>query len=423
MKTRLRILFLVRKNRTINGRAVINCRLTIKDQPRVNFSTGQLIEVERWDSKAKRVAGTDETAARINRALVKLENDLNDIHADLERQKRPVTTRRLFQLYKTLGVSPLSLQAVYGSFIEERQSLIGIEIANNTQRSHLSRRNKFIAFLQAHKLEDIRPEDFSVNMADKYLHWLLITDKLERSTALKHLQGVDQVLRWAVRREYIEKNPMELYEFKHSAPKEITYLTPEQLEALATLEIAVPALGRVRDCFIFQCWTGLAYSDLAAMDVERDAEVYKRRRFLRIRRAKSTLFKGYECVIPLLEEPERLLAFYGNKMPLPCLQVYNRYLKQVVEMAGLDSKQISSHVGRKTAGVQLLNAGLSMEIVSKVLGHSSIKITEKLYAKLLDRTVVNEFERVFGGLPEPPLPAPGFDSEEGCRVLQFKFSA
>ena len=73
---------------------------------------------------------------------------------------------------------------------------------------------------------------------------------------------------------------------------------------------------------------------------------------------------------------------------------YNAYLKEVVAAAGID-KPVTTHWARHTGATLLLNAGVPIEIVSKVCGHSTIKMTEKIYAKLLPRTVVeavNEIE-------------------------------
>jgi site-specific recombinase XerD len=72
---------------------------------------------------------------------------------------------------------------------------------------------------------------------------------------------------------------------------------------------------------------------------------------------------------------------------------YNEYLKLVAQAAGID-KSISSHWARHTGATLLLNEGIDMKIVSKICGHSSTRITEQVYAKLLDETVVKALRKL-----------------------------
>lgn len=74
-------------------------------------------------------------------------------------------------------------------------------------------------------------------------------------------------------------------------------------------------------------------------------------------------------------------------------QKYNVYLKMLAVMAGIN-KPLSSHWARHTGATMLLNSGVGMEIVSKVLGHSSTKITREVYAKLLDETVADAMSNI-----------------------------
>lgn len=297
-----------------------------------------------------------------------------------------------------------SIVALYEAFLAERGGLIGVEISTATDLSHKTRYNRLVDFLQAHTAAGMRPESFTLTQADKLLHWLLKERNYKRSSANKVVRGVAQVLGWGVRREIIKANPLENYEYKHQAAQPIKFLTAAELDAISAAEIPNNTLGLVRDCFVFQCWTGLAYSDLAALDVARDAEIAtdkagNLRRVLRVRRAKSTLFKGYECVIPLLPDAERLLAHYGDEIPVLSMQYYNRHLKQLGQLCGIAAEKMTSHVGRKTAGTLFLNMGASLEVVSKILGHANTQITQKLYAELLDTTVVDAFAMIGGYAP------------------------
>jgi integrase/recombinase XerD len=422
MKTRLSILYYGRRKRgedktNPNHTIHLICRLTVKGQMQhaMAFHLGMETQRSNWRSSGSngRVLGKTPSDRHINTQLTKLTNDLTDIQADLERQGKPVTARAIHRLYQNDG-STLTMLELFQAFITEREGLIGLEISKSSNDLVKWRQTTLTAFLQEKRRLDLRPEEFTHNLADKFTHWCLQEKGNSRLYINKMLSVFNQVLRWGVRRELLDKNPMELYKYKHVAAKEIKYLNVGELAALTAAEMPSDALDRARDCFVFQCWTGLAYADLLALDVPTAAE-YRRdaqgilRRLLRVTRQKSTIGQGYQCIIPLLPEAERLLAKYEDELPVNQHNgVYNRQLKEVGAICGITAEKMTSHVGRKTAGVMMLNLGIPMEVVSKFLGHSSVKMTEKVYAKILDNTVISHFDRVFGEQPSAPIltPAP-----------------
>lgn len=396
----------------------IYCRITVQGK-RLEYSTGLATTYGNWVAAAdmSHVKGRTPADKHINTQLTKLRDELTDIWADLERQGKPVTGSRILAIYKN-GGSPLSLLELYKAFLLEREGLIGVEIAPASQKQAQMRFNRLSEFLAEQKVSDLRPEEFTHNMGDKLLQWLLKSRNYKRNTANKVLSTMSQVLTWGIRREYLDKNPLALYKRKSAAPAEIKFLSAGELRLLTQQPMPAAYLDRARDCFVLQCWTGLAYADLAALDVRRDARIHLDkatntvRRVLYITRAKSTMQKGYECVIPLLPEAERILAKYEDEMPVPTNQVYNRFLKELGQICQIDGAKMTSHVGRKTSGTLLLNMGIPLPVVSKFLGHANTIITQKLYAKLLDTTVIDSFAQAFGGAP-----APAFEPTQAIELL------
>lgn len=92
-------------------------------------------------------------------------------------------------------------------------------------------------------------------------------------------------------------------------------------------------------------------------------------------------------IIPLVPECVAILERYGYCLPYMTLQQYNMRIKAVADMCGID-KPIASHWGRRTCGMVLLNHGISIEVVAKILGHANIRTTQACYAKILDNTVI-----------------------------------
>lgn len=159
------------------------------------------------------------------------------------------------------------------------------------------------------------------------------------------------------------------------------YLTREEFARIEGLELPTNYLRHARDLFVFQTYTCLSYTDLASFDAERMKEVKGRMMYVGTRGKTRQEFK-FLVLKPALAILER----YGGKLPVMSNVKYNAYLKILAVMAEI-GKPVSSHWARHTGATMLLNAGMGMEIVSKVLGHSSTKITREVYAKLLDETV------------------------------------
>lgn len=161
-------------------------------------------------------------------------------------------------------------------------------------------------------------------------------------------------------------------------------LTADELARIRAVELPTGHLSRVRDLFIFQCYTCMGFADLRDFDAERLVEV-EGRLVYSSRRYKT----GCKFTFVLLHEAEEVLERYGGKLPVISAQKYNVYLKEVARRAGVE-KPLSSHWARHTGATMLLNAGVRMDVVAKVLGHSSAEMTRRVYAKLLDETVARE---------------------------------
>ena len=167
------------------------------------------------------------------------------------------------------------------------------------------------------------------------------------------------------------------------------YLSPEEFVKVRELSLTTESLERVRDLFVFQTYTCMAYTDMADFDASKIQEVKGMKVYVGKRNKTKETF-----TIPLLSPALAILRKYKNKLPILSNVKYNEYLKVVAQAAGID-KPLSSHWARHTGATLLLNqGGLDMKIVAKICGHSSTRITEKVYAKLLDESVVDAMAEI-----------------------------
>ena len=189
---------------------------------------------------------------------------------------------------------------------------------------------------------------------------------------------------------YIRKNPYKWINIERGKHTNGIgkYLSPDEFKKIKTAPMPTLSLERVRDVFVFQTYTCLSYTDLVDFDARLIQEVKGRKVYLGNRQKTDKPF-----TIPILSPAWDIIMKYEGKLPIISNVKYNLYLKNVAQAAGIN-KPISSHWARHTGATLLLNEGVSMKIVSKICGHSSIRITEQIYAKLLDETVVDAVQDI-----------------------------
>lgn len=184
---------------------------------------------------------------------------------------------------------------------------------------------------------------------------------------------------------YIKKNP---YKWVNIEKDKYTNgykrcLTPEEFQRIKRVELSTVSLRHIRDVFVFQTYTCLSYADLKNFDIQSVQNVKGMKVYIG-KREKTEI----EFTVPLLKPALEILRKYNNKLPVISNVKYNEYLKIIAQAAHID-KPVSSHWARHTGATILLNRGIPMQIVAKICGHSSTRITEQVYAKLLDETVVD----------------------------------
>ena len=177
--------------------------------------------------------------------------------------------------------------------------------------------------------------------------------------------------------------------FKYSIPRgnELTrkYLTESEVQAIKNVQLNNESLERTRDCFVFCCYTGLAYSDLAKFKWDNAWEEFGEYVIHDSRQKTDTNYN-----ITILSPAMDILKKYHYKLPIISNYEFNRILKIVALHAGIN-KRITSHMARHTFATWALSKGVRLPVVSKMLGHKKISTTE-IYAKVLQKDVSEGFK-------------------------------
>jgi integrase len=173
---------------------------------------------------------------------------------------------------------------------------------------------------------------------------------------------------------------------------ERVFLTEEELRTLINKDFQIKRLERVRDLFVFCCFTGLSYSDVKTLAPEHFETDSNGRTWIKKKRVKTgVLFR-----VPLLPIPKLILEKYkgGDKLlPVVDLSSTDAYLKEIAELCGIN-KNISSHTARFTfATTVTITNRISLEVVSKMMGHTNTRMTSH-YAKIIDKYIGEEMDKL-----------------------------
>lgn len=259
-----------------------------------------------------------------------------------------------------------------------------------TCRRHKCARQNFEDFLSfKYKRKDIRVSDVSQAMIFDYEEYLGSYVGYDRNTVVKYLGLLGKPIRYAYRKKMIERNPFEGIKL----PRKNTdrgYLTDEEVAALAQAELKLQRLEVVRDAFLFSCFTGLSYIDVRNL-TEDDIHEINGQKFILIKRQKTTT----RCDIPLFRSAEEIIDKYkekrcegGRLLPLFSNQKTNKYLKEIAEICKI-KKHLTFHLARHTFATMALSKGVSIETISRVLGHSRIQTTQ-IYARITTNKIAEE---------------------------------
>lgn len=219
---------------------------------------------------------------------------------------------------------------------------------------------------------------------------------IAQPTAYKRHSLLHGYIKEAINRGYCTYDPYITFRPKKGKSADPIYLDEQELEIIKNYDLSEQtesdSLTRVKDLFVFQCYTGLAYVDLMAFDPRADISEIDGYKVIRSNRTKTE--QGFISV--LLPDAIDILEKYDYQLPRISNQKYNAYLKLVAlyiidkdTKQQLITKKLTTHVARHTFGTYLVNKGVPYETVARTMGHSNTRMT-KHYAKMLGKTVVSD---------------------------------
>lgn len=386
------ILFWINTSRVSNGAAKLYVRVTV-NQKRVNISLKRSIAISQWDSKGKRAKGNASNARELNYYLDQVQAQLFRCYQDLRLADELVTAKIIKakflgedQKSKTL----LELIGYHSNKIEgtlARGSIKNFEVSVGYVKRFLG---------QEMKTDDINLKQLNYKFIcdfENFLHhyWPKGHPKaMGNNTVMKHIQRLRKIITLGYHIEWLDRDPFVRWKPTFEK-KQREFLSENELSNLESYRFPLERLDRVRDLFVFSCYTGISYADLIKLNRDNIHLGIDGGKWIMTKRQKTKT----SVKVPLLNKAQELIDKYDGHpitqvtetlLPVITNEKLNLYLKEVADACGI-RKNLTFHMSRHTfATTVTLSNGVPIETVSKLLGHTKLATTQ-IYARVLEQKV------------------------------------
>jgi site-specific recombinase XerD len=385
-------------------KAPVYARVTIKGK-RAEISTGKSVEINNWIPSRGRVKGSSEEARTTNRFLDNINVRLTRIFDRMDDAQESISAKEIKNRF--LGKKPVghSLIELFKNHNEQIKNQIGLGYSPGTLERYETTLKHLQGYLsKTHKANDIDCEDLKYSFIADFDYYLKTEKKIGHNTTVKYLRNFKKIVLLALKNEWIERDPFIRFKLSLNEVKK-DFLNKEELQRIIEKDFGIDRLAHVRDAFIFCCFTGLAYADVQRLTFDDIQTGLDGELWIMVDRKKT----GIQSHIPLLPEPARIIDLYksnpesvskGRILPVLSNQKVNAYLKEIGDLCGI-TKNITFHMARHTfATTVTLSNGVSIESVSSMLGHKSIRTTQ-IYAKVVKEKVSREMNELKDKLHTP----------------------
>src|ERR1035437_102231 len=397
-KSTFRILFYLKRTKTLNnGELTIFMRITVNGE-RAEVSTHQSVEPQLWNQEKGIVKGVSNSSKQVNDYLEHLKLKVYQYKKELESNDKEITARMLGDLLQGRSSRRKGLVELFLEHNKRCRELVGKDIAPATLTRYETTLMHVKNFIQTkYQQQDIALQSINHEFLKNFEHYLKTVRNCGHNTTVKYIRNLRKVIRIALSNDWLKLDPFRNITYR---PKEVNraYLTDPELKLLINKEFSNERLRRVKDIFLFCCFTGLAFTDVKNLTRENITIGINNQRWLRTKRKKT----GNPSEIPLLDVPIAIIKKYENNpiclleqklLPVGSNQKLNAYLKEIADLCDI-KKNLSTHTARHTfATTVTLTHGVSMEAVSRMLGHSNLATT-KQYARIVDTLIIDEMKKV-----------------------------
>ena len=393
MRSTFKVLFYLKRNKEktqsvvpLMGRITVNGTIS-------QFSAKLSVPERLWEVRGGRAKGRSLEADRINRYLDDIRSQIDRHYRDIRDRESYVTAEKVKNAWLGFGKRYRTLLSTFRSFTEDLHGRIGVDRSKNTWYRYLATMKHLQAFLTAkYRVSDIALAELEQSFIEQFHVYLKTERALKLTSICRYLDCLINVVKVSFNDGIMPRNPFASYRYNEPAP-ERAFLNETEILTLQHAALRTRKQRVIRDLFLFSCFTGICYADLKTLAWKQFGQDTHGDWWVTGNRCKTDtqyVVKLLPAALSILERcrddgAERVFSF------IPHLNTVDRSLKLIAVLCGIE-KKLTFHVGRHTytTTICLMN-GVSLETLSKMLGHKRITTTQT-YAKVTQPMVDREVE-------------------------------
>ena len=356
------------------------------------FSAKLSVPERLWEVRGGRAKGRSLEADRINRYLDDIRSQIDRHYRDIRDRESYVTAEKVKNAWLGFGKRYRTLLSTFRSFTEDLHGRIGVDRSKNTWYRYLATMKHLQAFLTAkYRVSDIALAELEQSFIEQFHVYLKTERALKLTSICRYLDCLINVVKIAFNDGIMPRNPFASYRYNEPAP-ERAFLNETEILTLQLTALRTKKQRLIRDLFLFSCFTGICYADLKTLAWKQFGQDAHGDWWVTGNRCKTDtqyVVKLLPAALSILERcrnsTDRIFAF------MPHLNTVNRSLKRIAVLCGID-KKLTFHIARHTYATTIcLMNGVSLETLSKMLGHKRITTTQT-YAKVTQPMIDREVE-------------------------------
>ncbi|MEH6762800.1 MAG: site-specific integrase [Maribacter arcticus] len=407
MKTKhtFTVILFTRKSRSNPKQLSIYVRITINGK-RSEISLKRNIPTKDWDNNKSRGRGSSQKIRTLNTYLDEVYNRLLECQKELLAEDKFISSEAIKSRYLGEDDNSKTLREL----IAYHHGNMAFVLKRGTMKNYYTTEKYLYKFLlKKRRLKDIYLKQLNYEFVTDFEHFLRNYRNskkqlmLSNNGVMKHLERFKKMVNLAVKLEWMHKNPFNQFQLKYHK-YDRAYLTERELKLLEGIEFKSERLQRVKDCFVFSCYTGLSYVDVKELTednivkgIDGNYWIYTKREKTDERVKVLLLPKAMEIIKKYRGLQEK--DFMDGLLPISSNQKTNKYLKEIVASCGIH-KNVTFHVARHTfATTVMLSNGVPIETVSKLLGHSKLTTTQ-LYARVVETKISEDISNLLNKFKE-----------------------
>lgn len=375
MRTTFCINFYCRQSKTNkNGEAPVECSVIINGD-RVMFNLPMKASPADFNKRKQ----PQEISDFLDLERVKIKKVVNEMLDN----NVPVSAQNLRECLRNGGVKSYTIKDLFDDYFRILSKKVEVSITMKVYEKYKLVKRQFSEFI------DFSKECNAVTPSVIQEFYAELRKKYKDSTSSGMMTKLKTIVKYGMDNGHIKINPFQGTKI-NKGKGDIIYLTEPELKRIVDCQIDNESLSNVRDAFVLQASTGLAYCDILGLK-ETDIKTTEDGTYYISKQRQKTGTTYTSVVMPAGVE---VLKKHGGQVPkIISNQKYNLFLKNIQALSGVTTT-LTTHVARRTYATTLLNRGVRIETVSKCLGHANVRITQAAYAEFLDDTIIKEVEKV-----------------------------